>query len=196
MGSDVLDKLKPLWEQDGLRLMEHRSSAEYVQLAFSTTPHVSPVLLASRAKGRLQHALKAEGAFAGFSRMVSVRSVGENTRQQVEQYIASQVRHGQFADPRFRDLLEEFTVRCPNVDLSCETNASGEYELWYTNEVKGAAVGKHTVRIEKIQDPEQEGGEPPVVIPDRYSTDSNLTAEVKAGGIPSTSTWSPRKVGR
>lgn len=62
-----------------------------------------------------------------------------------------------------------------------ETNASGVYELRYTNEVKGAAIGKHIVRIEKIQDPEQERGEPPVVIPDRYNTASTLTAEVKAG---------------
>ena len=62
-----------------------------------------------------------------------------------------------------------------------ETNAGGEYELWYTNDVKGAAVGKHIVRIEKIQDPEHEGGETPVTIPDRYNTDSTLTAEVKAG---------------
>lgn len=128
--SDLLEKLKPLWEQDGLRLLEHRSTAEYVQLAFSTTPDVSPVLLASRTKGRLQHALRAAGTFAEFSRMVSVRSVGENTREQVERYIASQVAHEQFVDARFREELAEFTIRCPEVDLSLPSESShGRY--WY-----------------------------------------------------------------
>jgi hypothetical protein len=60
------------------------------------------------------------------------------------------------------------------------TNASGEYELWYTK-VKGAAIGKHVVRIEKVEDPEQAGRGKPVTIPDRYNTNSTLTAEVKAG---------------
>jgi|LSQX01.2.fsa_nt_gb hypothetical protein len=61
------------------------------------------------------------------------------------------------------------------------TNASGEYELWYTNKVKGAAIGKHVVRIEAFQDGEQGGGNRPVAIPGRYNTDSTLTAEVQAG---------------
>ncbi len=49
-----LERLGPLWENDGMRLLECSSSDEELQLAFSTLPHVSPVLLAQRAKGRLQ----------------------------------------------------------------------------------------------------------------------------------------------
>lgn len=37
------------------------------------------------------------------------------------------------------------------------------------------------VRIEAFEDAEQEGGDKPVAIPDRYNTDSTLTAEVQAG---------------
>lgn len=62
------------------------------------------------------------------------------------------------------------------------TDASGQYELWYTSNVKGAAIGEHVVRIEKSENPEQEelGGKL-VVIPDRYNVNSTLAAEVKAG---------------
>lgn len=59
------------------------------------------------------------------------------------------------------------------------TNASGQYELHYTNNVKGAAVGSHIVRIESLDD--AEGQSTPVVVPSRYNVDSTLTAEVKAG---------------
>lgn len=61
------------------------------------------------------------------------------------------------------------------------TNASGQYELWYTNEVKGAAIGKHTVRVEQFEDADEARGGKPVVIPDSYNVHTTLTADVKAG---------------
>ena len=54
--SPLMD-LGPLWEGDGMRLLEQCWSEEMVQLTFSAQPDVSPVFLAGRAKGRLQHAL-------------------------------------------------------------------------------------------------------------------------------------------
>ena len=59
------------------------------------------------------------------------------------------------------------------------TNASGQYELYYTNNAKGAAIGKHIVRIEQFDDPDGQGT--PVMIPARYNVDSTLTADVTAG---------------
>ncbi len=125
----ILETVKPLWEQDRLRLPENTWSAERIQFTFSARPNVSPVFLAARAKGRLQYALrKASAAFEGFSRKVSVRSLGDNTREQVQRYIASQVKKAGFVDPRFRKALEEFTVVCPEVDLSVpDTSARGRY---------------------------------------------------------------------
>ena len=72
----VWTDLAAAWEFDGLRLLEHRWESECVHLTFSTTPAVSPVLLAQRAKGRLQHALRTAGSPVKFSRKVSVRSTG------------------------------------------------------------------------------------------------------------------------
>ena len=101
-----------------MRLLEQRWTDETVQLDLHAQPDVSPVFLAARAKGRLQHALtKAVSSFSGFSRKVSVNTVGHNCREDVEAYIASQVDAASFADPSFRELLTEFTTICEDVDL-------------------------------------------------------------------------------
>ena len=80
---------------------------------------------------RLQHDLrKLLPGWPGFSRKVSVRSVGENTRHQVEDYIANQVSKERFLDLRYEGALRQFTVRCPEVDLSQPT-ASSHGCYWY-----------------------------------------------------------------
>jgi REP element-mobilizing transposase RayT len=125
----VLDEIKPLWEDDGMRMLDRYWAEDKVQLTFSATPQVSPVFLAGRAKGRLQHAIrKTTRGFPGFSRKVSVCSVGHNSREDVEAYIASQVDTARFAVPSLRALLAEFTVVCKDVDLSVPTEtAHGRY---------------------------------------------------------------------
>ena len=127
----VLADLQPWWEDDGLRLLEHRWCMELLQLTFSARPDVSPIFLAGRAKGRLQHALrKVVPDFGGFRRKVSVHSVGHNCREDVEAYVAAQVETATFVDARFRDMLQEFTTTRPEVDLAQPTESShGRY--WY-----------------------------------------------------------------
>ena len=56
--------------------------------------------------------------FPGFTRKVSVRSVGDNTSQDVTAYIASQVEKEHFDDPRFRAMLAQFTYVFPAIDLA------------------------------------------------------------------------------
>jgi hypothetical protein len=81
---EVVSGIKSLWEGDGLRLLEHTWSDREVQLAFSVRPDVAPVFVAARAKGRLQHALsRAVSQFSGFSRKVALRSIGDNSTQDV-----------------------------------------------------------------------------------------------------------------
>lgn len=55
------------------------------------------------------------------------------------------------------------------------TDANGRYELIFNEKLKGAAVGKHTVRISlgAYDKPEQ--------LPAKYNLKSELTADVKAG---------------
>jgi len=122
----VVEGLRQVWEADGMRALEVRSSKNLTQALFSVRPEVSPILCTTRAKGRLQHALRREGRAVAFSRKLALRSVGENTRADVEQYIASQVGRAPVVE---RDLLQ-FSVADPSVDLSGPTETlSGRY--WY-----------------------------------------------------------------
>lgn len=126
----VLPDVAPEWEQDGLRVLEAALAPEQIQLTLSTTPHVSPVTLASRVKGRLQHHGRRQGIPIDFSRKLAVRSLGDPTRAQVEAYVRDQVPREGLADERFREALHAFTVVDPEVDLSRPTESnSGRY--WY-----------------------------------------------------------------
>lgn len=124
----VANETAPLWKQDGLHLLEGRATAAMVQILFSVTPQVSPVNFCQRVKGRLQHALRKCGTPVEFSRKVSFRSLGENTDGVVGNYIRKQVGKAGFADPRFKAIMEQFTVICNDfiLDVPTETN-SGRY---------------------------------------------------------------------
>jgi len=140
--ASILDTIDPLWEQDGLRRLEHSWANDYFQITLSAKPEVSPVFLATRVKGRLQYFLRNAGrGFTGFSRKVSVRSIGENTSQDVTAYIASQVEKESFDDPRFRATLAQFTRTFPGVDLAVPSeSARGRY--WYNLHVVLLVAGR------------------------------------------------------
>lgn len=113
-----------------MRLLQHHWSDEIVQLLFSTQPHVSPQLIATRAKGRLDHAARQSGVNLSFSRKLAVRSVGDATQRDVQAYIERQVAKEHFADARFATFLRTIAVHDPSVDLSQPAeSARGRY--WY-----------------------------------------------------------------
>jgi len=63
------------------------------------------------------------------------------------------------------------------------TDSSGHYELVYTNDEKGAAIGKHTVKITTAT-VQGEGGParpPKEKLPAKYNEESELTVEVSSG---------------
>jgi len=128
--SELIESTKPHWESDGLRVIQHQWTEEKIQILFSTVPDVTPVFVAARVKGRLDHAIREAGLNMPFSRKVSLRSVGDNTREDVEGYIRSQVSASTFADPRFAEMLAQFTTTDPAIDLSQPAeSARGRY--WY-----------------------------------------------------------------
>jgi REP element-mobilizing transposase RayT len=142
--TDVLEGVAPLWEQDGIRLLEHRWTPEQIQVLFSTKPSVSPALLAARAKGRLDHALRTADLTMDFSRKIAVRSVGDNTRTEVEAYIEGQVGKEQFVDPEFERAMQAFTVVDHEVDLSAPaSSARGRY--WYNLHLVFVVEQRHRV---------------------------------------------------
>ena len=125
-----LHELESLWETDGIRKLEYRWRPDVIQFTFSAKPQVSPKFLATRAKGRLEHALRTSGVSAKFSRKVAVGTIGENTQADVEGYIERQVGKEPVVDEAFRDKLRQFTIVNPGVDLAAPTNTTrGRY--WY-----------------------------------------------------------------
>jgi REP element-mobilizing transposase RayT len=129
-GSRTSADLAAAWETDGLRVLEQSWSENAIQIAFTAKPDVSPVFLATRAKGRLQHALRAAGRPQEFSRKLAVRSIGDNRSDHVRAYIESQVAKEMFANPVFADSMREFTMVDPSIDLSRPIeSARGRY--WY-----------------------------------------------------------------
>jgi REP element-mobilizing transposase RayT len=127
---EAVTQAAALWEGDGLRVLERRCCAEMAQLVLSTTPQVSPVFLAARAKGRVDYALRTADRPVQFSRKLAVRSIGDNHREDVERYIERQVPNARFRDPEFVKRLERYTVANHAVDLSLPTETrSGRY--WY-----------------------------------------------------------------
>jgi REP element-mobilizing transposase RayT len=127
---DVLQELDARWETDGVRRLECKWSSAMIQMTVSVKPHGSPVFLAARLKGRLDHALRQAGIPVKFSRKVSLRSLGDATKATIEEYIRNQIPKARYVDPRTEALLAQFTVRNPHVDLSMPTETnSGRY--WY-----------------------------------------------------------------
>lgn len=126
----VFSALEPLWEADGLRRLEHNWQPQRVQITLSAKPHVSPVFLAARVKGRLQHALRQHGTPTDFSRKVSVRSIGDRRTDHIVEYVRRQVDKEPVVDERFRELLRQYSMSDPSLDFSAPSESlSGRY--WY-----------------------------------------------------------------
>lgn len=105
------------WRSDGFRFHNIRWTPNLVQIGFEVDPWITPVRFSQRVKGRLDHALRQAGGFDGFSRKVGVRAIGDNTDPIVEDYLAQQQIRAEFADPRYRRMLSEFSGDFSEVDL-------------------------------------------------------------------------------
>ena len=126
----ALNELKESWKTDGLHHLEHHWTPDALQVTFSATPQISPTFLASRAKGRLQHAMRQAGTPLQFARNFAVRTLGDNTRETVERYVTEQVDRSDLADPRYRQQLKQSAWQDPHVNLQDpQSTASGRY--WY-----------------------------------------------------------------
>lgn len=117
-GSNLLTPLLEAWEHDGLTVISRKWSPEQMQFTFRAQADLSPVLIASRAKGRLDHALRKAGSPVTFSRRVGFRSLGENLSDTVLAYLAKQYDRVELADPRYIDSLRSAFWENPGFDAS------------------------------------------------------------------------------
>ena len=126
----AIDTCKPLWEADGLELDTWQSRNHRLQCLFTAWPQVSPAKCAARVKGRLQHALRKGGTPVAFSGTIGFRSLGDNTREIVKQYVERQAVKSDYVDPRFKIWLEQFNRGGEGVALA-EPAVTGHGRYWY-----------------------------------------------------------------
>jgi len=128
--SDAIKNCRDLWASDGMKLEKRESRLGQLQLMFNVIPQLSPSLFVQRVKGRLSHALRKAGTPVQFRVKKGFRSLGKNTREIVQAYIAKQSRKSDYVDPRFRKRLEQFHVDNRAVALK-EASATGHGRYWY-----------------------------------------------------------------
>lgn len=132
--ADILPEIADEWQRDGLRVLESALSSERLQLVLSATPQVAPVTLAGRVKGRIQHHCRRKGKPIQFSRKLSVRTIGDPTRAQVEGYIRNQAANESLADERFRELLASLIWVDPRWTFrrrpKARADATGTISIW------------------------------------------------------------------
>jgi REP element-mobilizing transposase RayT len=122
--------LQEATEADGIRVLQHRLlDATTSQFLISTTPSVSPLLVAQRVKGRLQYILRSRIRDA-FQRNYSLRSVGSANRLAIDAYIAGQLEHHPMADPRVSQEFLEYQFHDQTVDLS-QPSRTAHAIYWY-----------------------------------------------------------------
>ena len=117
-GTEFFAALDEAWARDGLRRISHRWQPDMLQITFDAAPDASPTTITARAKGRLDHALRAQGWRSGLARKVALRSLGDNTLETVLAYIATQLDRADLADPRYAQSLAGAAWVDGDVDLS------------------------------------------------------------------------------
>jgi REP element-mobilizing transposase RayT len=126
----VFNETKLRWENDGIRLLEHRLASDQWQLTVSTKPSIAPATIVGRLKGRLDHAMRHGGRAIKFSRKVALRSLGNNSEHDVRRYVEAQVDSAGFVDPEFAIQLKQFSRTWNNQESSDPISVdSGKY--WY-----------------------------------------------------------------
>jgi REP element-mobilizing transposase RayT len=112
------DPLKAVVEKDAVRILEAKFQPPNVWLfLLSTTPPVSPPAIVKSVKGRLQHLIRSTSPEA-FRRNFSLTSLGDASRDVIEEYVAKQLGHHRMADERVQERLAQFQLVFPDVDLS------------------------------------------------------------------------------
>ena len=145
------EALAAAWKADGLELHSRAWTPEQIQLTFQTAPHVAPVFLAARVKGRLQHALRQAAMSCEFSRKTAVRSLGDNRSPEVEGYLRQQAIRAELADERYRATLQAAGFEDAAVDLSVPTETTkGRY--WFNLHLVAVTADRFRIGKEDFLD--------------------------------------------
>ena len=146
--SEKLASISSYWEKDGIHLLEHRIKNNAIFATISAKPFLSPVLICSRLKGRIQHSARENAHPIKFSRKLSLRSIGENKSDEVAGYIAKQAAKEDLADARYREILQKYTEVNNIIDLATpQQTKSGMY--WYNLHLVLVVSGRYHIQDEE-----------------------------------------------
>ena len=124
-------ELRSKWEAEGIELLSLKFSEDRAFVVIASYPDLSPEFLAQRCKGRLDHALRRYlPEFGGFDRTFYLRTLGQNTREIVQNYIHDQVDASNLVDPLFRKRLKELRFCSRAYSPSLNAHAA-VYDLFY-----------------------------------------------------------------
>jgi REP element-mobilizing transposase RayT len=127
---DWFSELRQACDPDSIRILQHAFKPPNMsQFLISTTPDVSPQIVAQRVKGRLQHLIRAARPDA-FRRNYSIRNIGSTREEKLSAYLASQLEHHPMADQRVQERFAEYQIYHPDVDLSIPRYTSHATYIW------------------------------------------------------------------
>lgn len=118
-----LPELTTHQKTNNIFIENHTFSQQNTSLfTINTFPSCSPQNLVKRIKGNLQTIIRKSQPKA-FQRNFFIRSIGKNTRENVENYISKQIGHHKMADERVQKRLEKYQID-NKLDLSKSRNSS------------------------------------------------------------------------
>lgn len=119
------------FRNEGIRLLSTRCMPDRLQALIRVDESVAPAFLIQRLKGRLSRALKIDDPdFPGFSPHFFLRTLGQNTKSVVSNYVQSQVDRSDLVDPLYRRRMNELRFRRTEEVLAEKTRHQGVYDLF------------------------------------------------------------------
>lgn len=129
-GCPPTEALVEALSNEGILLRSSCFEPKRVRLVVEVEDGVSPILLTQRLKGRMGYALRKENsAFPGFSSQFFLRSLGQNTRDVVGQYIRKQVDRSDLVDPLYRERMKDLCFHDEELTVQ-KTRHRGVYDLF------------------------------------------------------------------
>ncbi len=142
------------FKKESIHLLSTRYESDRLQALIEVKDSVPPAFLIQRLKGRLSHALKqAYPSFPGFSRHFFLRTLGQNTKSIVSNYIQSQVDNSDLVDPLYRQRMKELRYQQAEQVLADKTRHQGIYDLFaHVGLVTGGRYRMFTPEARKVFD--------------------------------------------
>jgi REP element-mobilizing transposase RayT len=119
------------FEADGIRILSTRFRRDRFQAVVEVEDSVAPSFLMQRLKGRLSYCLgKTHADFPRFSPHFFLRSLGQNTRDVVKQYVREQVDRSDLVDPLYRERMKKLRYMEEGEVMAEKTRHRGVYDAF------------------------------------------------------------------